>query len=90
MTCIMCDAIPHGLKCTLHGGHMTATEVNLRDLMEIKDGRWVDRPSTPHPAIFDEAALDKLAEWAKRITHDAEALEAHPVSDAIDRMTKRK
>ena len=59
MTCIMCDAIPHGLKCTLHGGHMTATEVRFRRALALVEGRW-----TPKDEMSD-LRIDKMMELVK-------------------------
>ena len=89
MTCIMCDAIGSERHCTLHGGHMTATEVNLRDLYQISNGRWIEAPTTlaDCEGAMIGPTLDKMVEWAKRITSDTQDL---ALSDAIDRMTKRK
>jgi hypothetical protein len=41
--CIMCRQLPNGLKCTLHGGRMTATEVQLSPRYVIVDGCWRER-----------------------------------------------
>lgn len=77
ISCLMCAALRQsGQSCTLHGGLMTATEVNLRDLYVVVNGRWVDRPSDPGPLTdpLNPEALDKMIDWAKRITTDAEAI----------------
>lgn len=47
--CPMCAANQHALKCTLHGGHMTATEVRMRDKYAVVDDRWVQRTTRPDP-----------------------------------------
>ena len=43
----MCNTIPFDLVCTLHGGHLTATEVLMRRKYEVVEDQWVWRQSRP-------------------------------------------
>ena len=51
-TCIMCAEMRDGLLCTLHGGRMTATEVELRHSMQVVDGHWVRPEPSQGPNPF--------------------------------------
>jgi hypothetical protein len=58
--CLMCAQLPNALKCTLHGGHMTATEVQLRWRYQVSNGAWIETPQRdPMPSglepMFDFA-----------------------------------
>ena len=66
--CPMCNAIPSDLKCTLHGGQMTATEVRMRHRYEIVKNRWKLRPSTPNPlAEAFRPMVDAIYDLLKRV-----------------------
>lgn len=57
--CIMCQQLPHNLTCTLHGGHMTATEVQLRWRYQVSNGAWIEVPrQAPMPS-----GLEPMVDW---------------------------
>jgi hypothetical protein len=61
--CLVCAASPAELACTLHGGHMTATEVEMRHTHMIEGDRWVKRRSAPDPfAPTFQALIDRVFE----------------------------
>lgn len=62
--CPMCNAIPGEMECTLHGGHMTATEVRLRGKYEILHNRWVERKPMRNPLM--EALVDSTYALMRR------------------------
>ena len=65
--CLMCAAIPGDLTCTLHGGSMTATEVNLRHKYTVEGDRWVERQFGPDPfAPFFEDLLDRAMDAMRK------------------------
>ena len=63
--CLMCAALPYDLKCTLHGGHMTATEVRIRDKLEISKGKWIERPARPSRPF--EALIDAKLQFLRQM-----------------------
>ena len=59
MNCPICDAIPGFLVCTLHGGHMTATEVEMRHIYGVEGDKWVPRKASPPPSDVFMKMIDK-------------------------------
>ena len=61
ITCAICKTLAEhvslDLKCTLHGGSMTATEVRMRHHYEVRAGEWTRRKGRPRP--LDEAMIDR-------------------------------
>ena len=68
--CLMCEAIPFGLTCTLHGGHMTATEVELRRTHKVSEDQWVKRHEPLEGSWILEPLIDKAHEIIKKRAHE--------------------
>jgi hypothetical protein len=62
--CLMCTKLPNDLKCTLHGGHMTAIEVSLRHRYEVVDGQWIE---PERPELIDVINWDAVYATMSRV-----------------------
>ena len=64
--CPICSASPRDLKCTLHGGHMTATEVELRHKYTVSGDQWVEWALADPAAPICDAMIERTLEILRK------------------------